>query len=73
VVKKKTPPPVKLVATMIESTGNQAMFSVTGGGTLFRRVGEQIVAGDSSAEVVEIEPNRVVLQYDGERITLIIE
>ena len=73
VVKKKPPPPVKLMATMIEATGNQAMFSATGGEILIRRVGELIAAGDSSAEVVEIDPNRVVLEYEGERITLKIE
>jgi len=71
VVKKKPPlPPIQLEATMIEASGNRAMFSSPREGMLVRGVGETIQAGETSVEIVEIAENEVVLRHAGELVTL---
>jgi len=64
------PPPVKLLATMLEPGGGHAMFSDRNGTILIKSVGDEISGGDSRAELTEIAYDHVVLRHEERLITL---
>jgi hypothetical protein len=67
---KPTPPALRVLATMIEPTGNQAMLADSRGATHMVRVGAQLGEGTSNSEVLEITASGVVLKHRGELFTM---
>jgi hypothetical protein len=63
-------PTIKLLATMIEPSGNQAMLADSKGTIQILRVGGSIGEGQSAVILKEINPQQVIVQYDGETFTL---
>jgi hypothetical protein len=61
---------VKLIATMVEPTGNQAMFSDPKGSIQIVGIGSQIASSGAPGEIMEIESNRVVVKLEEELLTL---
>lgn len=70
-VQRKPPPQVRLLATMIEPGLRQAMFSDPRGNILIRKVGQQVSDQSTSAELVEISDNKVVLRHGDQLVTMI--
>jgi hypothetical protein len=68
--KKVAPPPVTLLGTFLESGGNQAMFTDSSGAMQICKIGESVEGAGTFAEIVTIEPGRVVLRHEGQLITL---
>lgn len=61
---------VKLMATMIDPTGNQAMFSDAKGAIRIVNIGDHVAATEGTAEVLEIDSNRVVVKLQEDLVTL---
>lgn len=59
-----------LVGTMIEEGFSRAMFSVPPATIELKAVGELIGIPPVTAEIVKIEPNQVLVRYQGQLVTL---
>ena len=64
------PPAVKLLATMLDASGNRAMFSDPKGAIHIVHVGGKLGEGTAVAQVKEIDSTHVVLDYQGESVVL---
>jgi type II secretory pathway component PulC len=69
----KAPPlNLKLMGTILEPGRERAIFSTAKGVSVLRKVGETV--GDTSAaEVVQIARDQVVVRYNGELVTLVLQ
>jgi hypothetical protein len=64
------PPPLKVLATMIEPNSRQAMFVDDAKGTHFVEPNGQIAVAGESVEIVSIEENAVLVRFRGEEFLL---
>lgn len=74
-VEKPPLPPLraKLLATIIEPNGSQAMLELNGGQVVFRRVGDIIGPENEESTVSEILPGVIVVKRGDEQSRLSVE
>ena len=72
VVQKKELPPLRvaLLGTIIESDNSMAIVSSPDGNVEYKRVGDHVGPADSSAAVVEILSDSIVVERDDAKITV---
>jgi len=71
------PPPkplnIRLLGTMLEPDRRAAMFAVAGEGISVRELGQTVNNGSGDAKILQIEADRVVLEYAGQQRVLTLE
>ncbi len=69
--KKVIPPPkVTLVATMPEPDGGGSVMLTIKSATVVRQLGDVISDGKTSAKIIEINSQDIVLEHEGKRVTV---
>ena len=71
VVKKEIPPPpIKVLATMVEPGGGFATIQDNSGNVRVLQVGATIAAGGTTAKLLQVHEDSVELEHEGKVITM---